>query len=167
MMWRLMMVDATEKSAVEMLEGNQAEVVFDSPPSEVDDDLWLAHGAKMLDDSVPSVHNAANQLIQALGLLQSVYLGILGFAKFIPDEMEIYNKALFFAPLIPWVIATYYSLRVMKTEIIKINLRSPSDIREKAAGSLEKKQRRLEIAFALLIAGLVAAFIMVIFRLHI
>lgn len=162
------MVDAAEKkSAVETLEQQQAEIIYDSAPSEVDDDLWLAHGAKMLEESVPTVHNAASELIKALGLLQTVYLGILGFAKFIPETMEVYNKAFFIVPLIPWVFATYYCLRVMKTEIIKINLRSPSDIREKAAELLEAKQHHLETAFALLIAGIVAAFIMVIFRLHI
>ena len=162
-----MIVDAAEQSAVETLEQQQAEIIYDSAPSEVDDDLWLAHGAKMLEESVPTVHNAASELIKALGLLQTVYLGILGFAKFIPEDMEVYNKAFFIVPLIPWVFATYYCLRVMKTEIVKINLRSPSDIREKAAELLEAKQRHLEIAFALLIAGIVAAFVMVIFRLHI
>jgi hypothetical protein len=143
------------------------EIIYDSPPSETDDDLWLAHGAKMLEDSVPGVRSAASELIKALGLLMTVYLGILGFAKFIPENMEVYNKALFVVPIVPWVIAAYYCVRVMKTEIVKINLRSPSDIREKASALLEEKQRYLEIAFALLIAGIVFAFVMVIFRLRV
>jgi hypothetical protein len=119
---------------------------------------------KMLEDSVPSVRTAAGELIKALGMLQTVYLGILGFAKFIPETMEVYNKALFIVPIVPWVIAAYYCLRVMKTEIVKINLRSPSDIREKAGELLEEKQRYLEIAFVLLLAGIVFAFVMVVFR---
>jgi hypothetical protein len=100
-------------------------------------------------------------------MLMTVYLGILGFAKFIPENMEVYNKALFVVPIIPWVMAIYYCLRAMKTEIVKINLRSPSDIREKASELLEEKQHHLEIAFALLIAGIVLAFVMVVFRLRI
>lgn len=100
-------------------------------------------------------------------MLQTVYLGILGFAKFIPESMEVYNKALFIVPLIPWVTATYYCLRVMKTEIVKINLRAPSDIREKASALLEEKQGYLEIAFAFLVVGIILAFVMVVFRLRV
>jgi hypothetical protein len=158
------MSEITGERAIETARPNQQEIVYDSPASEPDDDLWLAHGTKMLEDSVPGVRSAASELIKALGLLQTVYLGILGFAKFIPENMEVYNKALFVVPIVPWVIGTYYCLRVMKTEIVKINLRSPSDIREKAAELLEGKQRHLEIAFAFLIAGILFAFVMVVFR---
>lgn len=161
------MSEATEKRALETVGPNQAEIVYDSPPSEVDDDVWLAHGAKMLEESVPGVRSAASELIKALGLLQTVYLGILGFAKFIPENMEVYNKALFVAPIVPWVVSTYYCLRVMKTEIVRINLRSPSDIREKAAALLEEKQGHLDTAFAFLIAGIILAFAMVVFRLRV
>lgn len=161
------MSKATETKALETAGGNQTEVIYDSPPSLPDDDLWLAHGAKMLEDSVPSVRGAASELIKALGLLQTVYLGILGFAKFIPENMEVRNKALFVIPIVPWVFATYYCLRVMKTDIVKINLRSPSDIRVKTAELLEEKQRHLEVAFALLCAGIMLAFIMVVFRVRI
>lgn len=161
------MSEVVEKKGVETVGQNVEEKIYDSPPSEMDDDLWLTQGAKMLEESVPSVRNAASELIKALGLLQTVYLGILGFAKFIPENMEVYNKALFILPIIPWVVATYYCLRVMKTDILKINLRSPTDIREKAAVLLEDKQGNLENAFILLIAGIVMAFVMVVFRLHV
>ncbi len=100
------MSEAAEKKAMETVTQNQLETIYDSPPSEPDDDLWLAHGAKMLEDSVPGVHKAASELLKALGLLQTVYLGILGFAKFIPENMEIRNKALFVVPIVPWIIAT-------------------------------------------------------------
>ncbi|HEV7842060.1 MAG TPA: hypothetical protein VGO69_00110 [Pyrinomonadaceae bacterium] len=158
------MAEATEQRTMEMAGQKQVGIIYDSPASEPDDDLWLAHGAKMLEDSVPGVRSAASELIKALGLLQTVYLGILGFAKFIPESMEVYNKALFVVPLVPWVIAMYYCLRVMKTEIVRINLRSPSDIRETAGALLEERQRYLEFAFVLLIAGIVFAFVMVVFR---
>lgn len=159
------MAETTREDAAETARRQPPEKIYDSPPSEPDDELWLAHGAKMLEDSVPSVRDAAGGLMTALGLLQTVYLGILGFAKFIPEEMEVYRKALFVVPLVPWVFATYFCLRVMKTELVNVNLRSPSDIREKAAKLLEEKQRHLEVAFALLIAGIVLAFVMVVFRL--
>ena len=161
------MSEVVEKKSVEAVGQSIEEVIYDSPPSESDDDLWLAQGAKMLEESVPGVRSAASELIKALGLLQTVYLGILGFAKFIPENMEVYNKALFIVPIVPWVVATYYCLRVMKTDIVRINLRSPTDIREKATTLLEDKQSNLENAFILLIAGIVMAFVMVVFRLHV
>ncbi|MGI9104840.1 MAG: hypothetical protein ACR2G4_01175 [Pyrinomonadaceae bacterium] len=161
------MSKATETKTIETVTQNQPEIIYDSPPSVPDDDLWLAHGAKMLEDSVPGVRSAASELIKALGLLQTVYLGILGFAKFIPENMEVRNKALFVVPIVPWVWATYYCLRVMKTDIVKINLRSPTNIRDKATELLEAKQRHLEVAFALLIVGIVLAFIMVVFRVRV
>ncbi|HEV7890076.1 MAG TPA: hypothetical protein VGP08_05530 [Pyrinomonadaceae bacterium] len=160
------MPEITEENAVVTARRQPTEKIYDSPPSEPDDELWLTHGAKMLEDSVPSVRNAASALITELGLLQTAYLGILGFAKFIPEEMDIYKKALFVVPLVPWVFATYFCLRVMKTELLNINLRSPTDIRKKAAKLLEDKQRDLEIAFALLIAGIIMTFVMVVFRLR-
>lgn len=160
------MSEVKSKEPVAAREG-RGEVIYESPASEVDDELWLAHGAKMLEDSVPGVRGAASGLLTAAGMLQTVYLGILGFAKFIPEEMAVHNKALFVVPLVPWVLSTYYCLRVMKTDVLRINLRSPSDIREKAAGLLGRKQHQLEVAFAWLIAGIVLAFVMIVFRLRV
>ena len=145
----------------------ELETIYDIPASSPDDDLWLAHGAKMIEDSVPAIRTAASELIKALGLLNTAYLAILGFAKFIPENMEVFNKALFVIPIVPWVVGMYYSLRVLKTELLAINLHSPTDIREKAMSLLETKQHYLDLAFILLIAGIVLAFGLVVFRLHI
>src|SRR5262245_46469789 len=111
----------------------EIEEIFDSPASSPDDDLWLAHGAKMIEDSVPALRTAASELIKALGLLMTAYLAILGFAKFVPENMAVATKALFVTPIVPWVFGIYYGLRVLKTELLAVNLSSPSDIREKAA----------------------------------
>lgn len=143
------------------------EKIYDGAPSESEDDVWLAHGGKMLDDSVPGVRSAASELIKALGLLQSVYLGILGFAKFIPENLDVWKKAFFIIPIIPWVVATYFCLRVMKTEILDINLRSPSDIRDKATKLLQEKQSYLELAFVFFVVGIILTFLTIIFRLQI
>ena len=141
--------------------------IFDSPASNPDDDLWLAHGAKMIEDSVPSIRTAASELIKALGLLMTAYLAILGFAKFIPENMDVYKKAFFVTPIGPWIFGIYYGLRVLKTELLSVNLRSPTDIREKAASLLETKQHYLDLAFGLLIVGIIFACILVVLRLHI
>lgn len=151
---------------MQKIDSQPPEIIYESPPSEIDDEQWLAHGAKLVDDSIPAVRGAASELIKAQGLLTTVYLGILGFAKFIPESLEIYKKALFVVPIIPWVIGIYFCLRVMKTEIVHINLRSPTDIKEKTTILLAGKQQSVDLAFGLLIAGLILAFIMVVFRLQ-
>ena len=144
-----------------------SEEIFDSPVSNPDDDLWLAHGAKMIEDSVPGIRTAATELLKAVGMLMTVYLAILGFAKFIPENMEVYKKAFFVVPIVPWVLSIYCGLRVLKTEFLAINLRSPSDIREKAASLLETKQHYLDVAFVFLIAGIIIAFALIVFRIHV
>ena len=145
----------------------ELEKIYDSPASSPDDDLWLAHGAKMIEDSVPAIRTAASELLKAVGMLMTVYLAILGFAKFIPESMDVYKKAFFVVPIVPWVVAIYYGLRVLKTELLPINLRSPSDIREKAASLLETKQHHLDLAFGFLIAGIIIACALIVFRIRV
>lgn len=141
------------------------EVIYDSEPSEPDDDLWLEYGRKLVSESLPSVRNAANSLLSALGVLVAIYLGILGFAKFIPEELPVLTKAFFISPLLPWVFALNLCLKVTMTELTAININSPSDIRDEAVRSLEKKQSQLQTAFALLVFGLLLACALVVFRL--
>ncbi len=144
----------------------ESKLIYESPPSEADDDLWLAHGTKSLDESVPSLRAAASEMIKTTGMLMTVYLAILGFAKVIPGDTQVYGKTLLVAPIVPWVTAIYYCLRVMKPKVTKINLHSPSDIRESTAELLKEKQRHLDAAFGLLIVGILFAFGLVIFVVH-
>lgn len=119
----------------------------------------------MLTGSLPTVRAAANALITALGVLEGIYLGMLGFADFIPAELEFGRKALFFAPLLLWLVALYFCLEVVMTRRLEVNLHSPSDIRDQSTSLLLEKQRYLAGAFGLLGIGLVAAFGLLIFRL--
>jgi hypothetical protein len=144
----------------------ESKLIYDSPPSEADDDLWLAHGTKSLDESMPSLRAAASEVIKATGMLMTVYLAILGFAKVIPGDTQAYRKTLLVAPIVPWVTPIYYGLRVMKPKVTEINLHSPSDIRERTSELLKEKQRHLNAAFGLLIVGVLFAFGLVIFFLH-
>lgn len=156
------MAENPKKTVLETPDRNEA-LIYDSPHSEPDDDFWLAHGVKILEDSMPSLRNSASELIKSIGMLITVYLAILGFAKS-PESMNVYNKTLFSLPIIPWVIGTYCCLRVVKPKVTEINLHSPTDIKETAIELLKTKQRYLECAFALLSLGIVLAFIMVAFR---
>ncbi|HEY9231013.1 MAG TPA: hypothetical protein VIS78_02675 [Blastocatellia bacterium] len=142
------------------------EIVYASAPSEIDDDFWLEQGRLMLKESLATVRGAANALMTALGVLQGIYLGMLGFANFIPQTLPAAAKLVFFTPLLLWLLALYCCVTVAMTDKLLVNLQSPSDIRDQSTRLLEEKQRYLERAFWALAVGLVAAFALLIYRLE-
>ena len=143
---------------------NQAEVIYQSAPSEPDDDFWLEQANKLIVESLPAVRAAAAALMTGLGALQGIYLGMLGFAKFVPDTAELWMKALFLVPLLCWMIGLYECLKVAKTEELSIYRNSPEDIRRELGDLAKEKQRELELAFYWMLGGLVAAFVLVALR---
>ncbi len=136
---------------------NENEKIYDSGPSEPDDDFWLEQGVKMVEGSLPSVREAAKSLMTGLGVLKAIYLGILGFADLVPKTASLSLKSLFTLPLIFWLCALYCCLCVMMTKESQINLHSPDDIRQSAEQSLKSKQNSLKLAFWLLTIGLIFA----------
>jgi hypothetical protein len=143
-----------------------SEKVYASPPSEPDDDFWLEQGGRMLAESLTTVRTAASALVSALGVLQGIYLGLLGFAKFLHETLPWWHKALFILPLVLWLFGLYYCLDVVMTKRLSIYLRSPSDIRAKSTELLLEKQGRLERAFWCLTLGLLTAFVLLLFGLR-
>jgi|SRR5215813_1711855 len=139
--------------------------VYKSAPSAPDDDLWLEYGRKLITESAAAIRGAASSMITALAALQGIYLGILGFAKFIPEEIALWKKFLFVMPPLCWIIAMYFLIQVMKTEISKMYLDSPTDIRNQYEQWVKKKQHLLQTAFWWLFSGLAVATLLVVLRL--
>ncbi len=145
-------------------QANQAEVIYQSAPSEQDDDFWLEQANKLIVESLPAVRAAATSLMAGLGALQGIYLGMLGFAKFVPETVELWMKALFLAPLLCWMLGLYQCLKVVKTEELRLYRHSPADIRQKLSDLAKEKQRELDLAFYWMLGGLMAAFALVALR---
>ena len=143
----------------------EEERIYDSAPPERDDDFWLEQGKKMVGESLTAVREAAKAVMTGLGLLKGIYLGILGFAEFIPKTLPVLLQGLFVVPLLLWLISLYSSLSVMMTEQLVVNLRSPDEIRNQSEQVLRDKQGALKSAFWWLTAGLLAAMLLMIFRL--
>jgi hypothetical protein len=141
-----------------------AEVIYPSAPSEPDDDFWLEQANKLIVESLPAVRAAAASLMAGLGALQGIYLGMLGFAKFIPDNAELWMKALFLAPLLCWMLGLYQCLKVVKTEELRIRRHAPDSIRRELGALAKEKQRELDLAFYWMLGGLLAAFVLVALR---
>lgn len=136
----------------------------DSPPTPPDADLWLEYGRKLVNDAPASLRGAATSLMTGLGALQGIYLGILGFAKFIPETIDMTLKLVLVIPLLAWMLALYHCLKVLMTDVSELNLNSPSDLREDYARMINEKQHLLTVAFWLLLGGLIAAILLVVFR---
>jgi hypothetical protein len=145
---------------------NSDEEIFDSPRDDPGHLFWLEQGRKMLTDSVSltTVRSSATSLMTGLGAMQAIYIGVLGFADIIPKEMKLQTKWFFAAPPILWMMALYLCLKVLKTEGMEVRLKSPNEIRDRLQGLVRDKQHDLDIAFWLMLAGLVAAVLLLIWR---
>jgi hypothetical protein len=148
-------------------QSKQAEVIFQSAPSEPDDDFWLEQANKLIAESLPAVRAAASSLMTGLGALQGIYLGMLGFAKFVPDTAELWMKALFLTPLLCWMSGLYQCLKVVKTEELSLFRHSPADIRQKIGELAREKQRELDLAYWWMMGGLMSAFLLLAFRMKV
>ena len=142
----------------------QAETIYQSAPSEPDDDFWLEQANKLIVESLPAVRAAAASLMTGLGALQGIYLGMLGFAKFVPETAELWMKALFLAPLLCWMLGLYQCLKVVKTEELRLYRNAPDSIRRELGELAKEKQRELDLAFYWMLGGLLAAFVLVALR---
>ncbi|MDZ7363741.1 MAG: hypothetical protein ONB46_23945 [candidate division KSB1 bacterium] len=135
---------------------DSTEKIYSSPPSEPDDELWLEEGKRMVTESLSTVRNAAGALIAALGILQGVYLAVLGLGEKQLRSLSLLQQALFISPMLLWLASFYLCLAVVMTRKFAIFTNSPSDIRDKSIRLLLKKQLQLQWAFWLLAVGLLA-----------
>ena len=79
-------------------------------------------------------------------------------------EMNLPTKWFFAALPILWMMALYLCLKVLKTEGMEVRLRAPNEIRDRLEELVRDKQHDLDIAFRLLLAGLVTAALLLIWR---
>lgn len=142
------------------------EKIFDSPASDPEDDFWLEHGRQMVTESLPAVRSAANALIMAIGVMEAIYMGILGFGEFIPTDLPFLQKIIFALPLLIWLGSIYCCIGVVMTRELQVYLYSPEDIKKKATSFVLEKQRQLKWGFWLLVVGLIAAFVLFVVRLY-
>ena len=143
---------------------NKNDEVYDSPDSHPDDEFWLTQGREMVKSSITSLTEASKNMLTGLNILQGVYAGIIGFTKYIPEDLDIALKSLFFIPFIFWVIALYFYLKVFFTKKYTLNLFSPEEIKQKYHSICKDKQRSLIIGYWLQGIGIIAFFILLIIR---
>jgi len=139
---------------------DQGEKTYDSDERRPDDDFWLAQGRKMVEESLPAVREAAKALMTGLGVLQGIFVAILGFGE--TAKALTWPGALFAAvPLVAWMVALLLCLCVMMTDPRRVSLLSPEDIRDNYEDLLAAKQKYLQYALAGLATGLLLAFLVI------
>lgn len=139
---------------------NEKEKIYDSPPSKPHDRFWLGQGEKMVEQSLPAMREAAKALMTGLGVLQGIYVAILGFGE-TAKGLTGAGAVVAAMPLVAWMVALFFCLGVMMTSPQQIHLLSPESIRENHEAVLKSKQYRLWSAFAALAIGLVLAMVVI------
>jgi len=79
-------------------------------------------------------------------------------------QLQLPTKWFFAAPPILWMMALYFCLKVLKTEGMEVRLKAPNEIRDRLRWLVRGKQHDLDLAFWLLLAGLVSAVLLLIWR---
>ncbi|HUT28697.1 MAG TPA: hypothetical protein VMX13_02810 [Sedimentisphaerales bacterium] len=129
-------------------------------------EFWLEQGRKILSNQIGAIQSAAKGIMTALALLSAVYIAVLGLSDCTPKSMPVIQRSLFMTPPLFWLAAFYYCLRMLMAERYDINLRSPEDIRTKSEYILEDKHDNLQWAYWLMLAGLLVASLLLIFRIR-
>ena len=144
--------------------GQQPEEILDSGPSDPMDDFWLEQGKGLIGGSASAIQEAASSLVKGLGLTQGIYIGILGFADFVPKNAEIAVKSLFIFPLLFWLAGLFFSLGALMTERFDINPRSPEQIKRTVTEIAARKQKNVKTAYWLSGVGAVLAVLLILFH---
>jgi len=142
------------------------EIIYDSPALEPEDEFWLEHGRQIVSESLPAVRSAATALIMAIGVIEAVYMGILGFGELNPTAMPLRQIILFAIPLLVWLGSIYCCICVVMTRKLEVFLYSPEDIKQKSIQFVLEKQRQLKWGFWLLVIGLIMVLAVFVVRLQ-
>ena len=91
---------------------NEEDVIEGLPPS-ARDKFWMEKMSDLTAASITSVENAAKQLSGVMTVLQGIYTAVLTFSsmKEIPKG-NIIAAVVYAAPILLWVIALFFILRV-------------------------------------------------------
>ena len=140
--------------------------VFESAPEKPLDDFWLEQGKKLIEGSIPALQDAAKNLITLLGLLNTLYMGILAFTDYTTVSGGFFLKSAYGLPLICWLASLYFVLKVVMTRHRDINPLSPEDIERAYIDIVKTKQFNLRASFWFITAGLIFAAILLIAKFY-
>ena len=142
---------------------DKQEKVYDSGTSDPNGDFWLEKGKEMVTGSFDTVHESAKAITTGIGLLQGIYVAILGFAGNISKTFTGVYKGIFLIPFLFWMLSLYASLQVVLARKKEINLNSPDDIRNKYEELITNKHKNIMFSYWYLTIGLAVAILLLLF----
>jgi len=130
------------------------------PPAAVES-FWLETARSMARESVNSIEEAAKQVIAIASVAQTVYFAAISFSRLrmvigrlAPMEQIIVALALI-SPLVCWVFALYFAIRVFKPEMYRTDLSSADRAEEMHYRVVAYKHQQLQRAYWFLVLGFI------------
>jgi len=124
-------------------------------------EFWLETARGMVKQSIASIEEAAKQVIAIASLSQAIYFAAISLNLLRPALAQFTlagRAALAFAlvsPLVCWVVALYFAIRVFKPETYHTNLDSPEEAEKLHRRVVSYKHRQLQAAYWFLALGFV------------
>ena len=125
-------------------------------PSRPNTRFWTGQADKIVEDSLPMMREAAKALIMGLGVLQGVYLAILGFGG-IAERFAPLDRVLLVVPTLFWLLGLVCCLCLLSASPRQLALPSSENIQKAHAEILKEKQMYLWVGFLALAVGLLVA----------
>ena len=138
--------------------------IYDSPSSDPMDAFWLEQGKKLIEDSVGAITDGTKSMLTVVGLLKGIYIGIIGFADYIPKALPLIYKSLYLLPLLFWLVALHFYVNVLSTRKVNFNIYNPGEIKNEYFEILSRKQRNFKVGLWLQSIGIVVLISLMVVR---
>ena len=133
--------------------------IVEGEPLAAEDTFWLDMAQGMAKESITSIEEAAKQVIAIASLSQAVYFAAMSFAQVrqavlrFPQPAHVAIAIALVSPLVCWVLALFFAIRVFKPETYQTNLSSPDLARRMYQDVVSYKHNQLQAAYWFLVLG--------------
>lgn len=121
--------------------------------------FWKEQGRELLKRSISAIEAAGKQLITLLTTMQGIYLGVVAYSEFTKKLADIppWQHFLLVIPLLIWLIALYFALKIFHTQEYTFHPDDVEAIRKSYQTITALKQKNLDLTYRWIVAGLVVA----------
>lgn len=123
--------------------------------------FWLALGSDLEKQSIPTLNDAAKQLVSVTSLLQTFYFAAISFSDIkkgladAPFPEQCFLSVLMALPLILWLASLAYAIGVFLPRHADVAMNDPEDIKRNYDARTAEKFAGLQRAHRFLVAGFV------------
>jgi len=134
------------------------------------DKFWLETGEFLIKESIPSLENAAKQLISITSILQTIYFAAISFSNLQKEiasieQYKIIVSIIFISPIVCWIVAIAFATLVFIPQSYQTNLKSPTSNERLFLQIAERKHQSLHRAHIWLLLGFFFLLVVLLFYL--